>query len=147
MVTFLTEFCLTPILEVHLICFCLLVMSAAILHTWRQSPTPVYSPCLQQLYKPGDSLLHLTRHVCSYSSHLETVSYICLLAVSAAIIQAWRQSPTSYSSCLQLFFTPGDNLLDLFTRRVCSNYTSLETVSYIRNSEDSQCALRNVSVV
>ena len=141
MVTLLPEFCLTPILEFHPICICLLDVSAAILHTWRQCPTSVYSTCLQLFFTPGDSVLHLfTRRVCSYSSRLETVSYICLLDVSAAILHAWSQCPTSvYSSCLQLFFTPGDILLDLFTRRVCSYSSRLDAVSYIRNSEDAQC--------
>jgi len=127
------------------------LVSAAILHAWRHSPTSIYSPCLQLFFTPGGSPLHLftrrvcsyssrlesllhlfTRRVCSYSSCLETFSYICLLAVSAVILHAWRQSPTSvYSPRLQLFFTPGDSLLHLFTSRVCSYSSRLETVSYI----------------
>ena len=113
MVQLLPEFCVTTIQKVHPICICLLVVSAAILHAWRQSPTSVHSPCLQQFFTPGDSLLHLfTRRFCGNSSRLEAVSYICSLAVSAAVLHAWRQSPTSvHSQCLQLFFTPGGSLL------------------------------------
>ena len=114
-----------------------------------------------------ETVLHqFTRRVCSYFSRLETVSYISLLDVCAAILHTWRQSYISlhdacaailqdwrqypislYSTCLQLFFTPGDSLLHQFTRRVCSYSSRLETFSYIRNSEDAQCALRNMSVV